>query len=189
MFRKTTRNSPRNNSRINRPGLLAGLLATGLSVPALAQSVPFPTYTTGPQPDGSYVVSDGTIITPAGTQVNIGIRVRAKAVALNPTGNHTAAVLTMGTSTANGNGAVEVFNTQTGAVLQSYSTLANTDSSGSHVGITYRPMVSTCCSARTAATLPSPKSVRRACSQTTPTSVFRSTAAPSKSKAQLLRIR
>ncbi|AXC15934.1 hypothetical protein ACPOL_6722 [Acidisarcina polymorpha] len=64
---------------------------------------------------------------------------RAKAVALNPTGNHTAAVLTMGTSAANGNGAVEVFDTKTGAVLQSYSSLAGTDSSGSHVGITYSP--------------------------------------------------
>ena len=130
----------RNHSRINPLPLLAGLLATGLSVPALlGQSVPFPTYVPGPQPDGSYVVSDGTIITPAGTQVNLGIRVRAKAIALNPTGNHTAAVLTMGTSKANGNGAVEVFNTQTGAVLQSYNTLGNTDSSGSHVGITYTP--------------------------------------------------
>jgi YVTN family beta-propeller protein len=105
----------------------------GLGVPALAQSVPFPTYTAGPQPDGSYVVSDGTIITPAGTQVGLGIRVRAKAVALNPTGNHTAAVLTMGSS------AVQVFNTQTGAVLQSYSAAGNTDSSATHAGITYTP--------------------------------------------------
>jgi YVTN family beta-propeller protein len=109
------------------------------SVPALAQSAPFPTYTVGPQPDGSYVVSNGTIITPAGTQVNLGIRVRAKAVALNPTGNQTAAVLTMGTSPSNGNGAVEVFNTKTGAVLQSYSSLAGKDSSGSHAGISYTP--------------------------------------------------
>jgi len=120
-------------------GTLAGLLVTGLSVPVLAQSVPFPTYSVGPQPDGSYVVSDGTIITPAGTQVDLGIRVRAKAIAVNPTGNHTAAVLTLGTSTSNGNGAVEVFDTKTGAVLQSYSAAGNTDSSGSHVGITYTP--------------------------------------------------
>ena len=126
--RKNSRNDSRNKSRISRLSLLAGLLSTGLSVPALAQSVPFPTYTVGPQPDGSYVVSDGTIINPAGIQVDLGIRVRAKAIALNPTGNHTAAVLTMGTSPSNGNGAVEVFNTQTGAVLQSYSTLGNTDS-------------------------------------------------------------
>ncbi|WP_353068173.1 alkaline phosphatase family protein [Tunturibacter empetritectus] len=131
-----TVNRPRNNS------LTAwfGLLSMGLSVSALAQSVPFPTYTVGPQPDGSYVVSDGTIITPAGTQVDLGIRVRAKAVALNPdTKTHTAAVLTMGTSPSNGNGAVEIFDTKTGAVLQSYSSLAGTDSSGSHAGITYTP--------------------------------------------------
>jgi YVTN family beta-propeller protein len=126
----------RNNSRINF--LLVGLLAVGLSVPALAQSVPFPTYTAGPQQNGSYVVSDGTIINPSGTQVNLGIRVRAKAIALNPTGNHTAAVLTMGTSTSNSNGAVEVFNTRTGVVLQSYS-FGGKDSTGSSTGITYTP--------------------------------------------------
>jgi YVTN family beta-propeller protein len=119
--------------------VLAGLLLTGLSVPALmGQSAQFPTYTPGPQTNGSFVVSDGTVITPAGIQVNLGIRVRAKAVAVNPTGNHTAAVLTMGTSVSNGNGAVEVFNTQTGAVLQSYS-FGGTDSRGSNLGITYTP--------------------------------------------------
>ncbi len=111
---------------------LAGLLAAGLSVPAFAgQSVPFPTYQTGPQPNGSWVVSSGQVITPAGIQVDLGIRVRAKAVALNPTGNHTAAVLTMGASQA-----VEVFDTQTGAVIQNYLTLGQ-DSSGSYSGITY----------------------------------------------------
>jgi YVTN family beta-propeller protein len=128
----------RNHSRIHRLSLLAGMLATGLSVAAHAQSVPFPTYTAGPQSNGTYVVSDGTIITPAGTQVNLGIRVRAKAVALNPTGNHTAAVLTMGVSTSNGNGAVEIFNTQTGTVLQNYS-FGGKDSHGSNLGITYTP--------------------------------------------------
>jgi YVTN family beta-propeller protein len=138
MSRKASQKT-RTDSRINRLLPLAGLLAAGLSIPVLAQSVPFPTYTVGPQPDGSYVVSDGTIITPAGTQVDLGIRVRAKAVALNPTGNHTAAVLTMGTSASNGNGPVEVFDTQTGKVLQSYSSAKGKDSSGSHVGITYTP--------------------------------------------------
>ena len=130
-------NNPVNKSRSSLLTVATALLS--MSVPALAQSAPFPTYTVGPQPDGSYVVSNGTIITPAGTQVNLGIRVRAKAVALNPTGNQTAAVLTMGTSPSNGNGAVEVFNTKTGAVLQSYSSLAGKDSSGSHAGITYTP--------------------------------------------------
>jgi len=129
----------RNHSRVKSLPLLTGLLVTGLSVPALmGQSAQFPTYTAGLQANGSYVVSDGKVITPAGTQVNLGIRVRAKAVAVNPTGNHTAAVLTMGTSTSNGNGAVEVFNTQTGFVLQSYS-FGGTDSHGSNLGITYTP--------------------------------------------------
>ena len=132
---------------------LLGLLATGLSVPALAQSVPFPTYspgentnaTTGPTYSkplaNPWVVSDGTIITPAGTQVYLGITTRAKAVALNPTGNHTAAVLQMGAPQA-----VTVFNIQTGAVLQTYSVpytsskgVASTDSDGSQEGIAYSP--------------------------------------------------
>jgi YVTN family beta-propeller protein len=134
-----SRNTIQTHSQINRSRLLAGLLVTGLSVPALlGQSVPFPTYQPGPQTNGTFVVSDGTIITPAGTQVDLGIRVRAKAVALNPTGNHTAAVLTLGTSVSNGNGAVEVFNTKTGAVLQSYS-FGGKDSHGSNLGITYTP--------------------------------------------------
>ena len=139
MSTRAHQETTRNKSGINRPTVLAGLLSIGFSVPALAQSVPFPTYTTGPQPGGSYVVSNGTIITPAGTQVNLGIRVRAKAVAVNPTGNHTAAVLTLGTNPANGNGVIEVFNTQTGAVLQSYNPAGGTDSSGSQGGIAYTP--------------------------------------------------
>ena len=87
---------------------LVGLLLMGLSVSALAQpSVPFPTYTPGENQNGTvgpnypstlpdpWVVSDGTIITPAGTPVYLGIRTRAKDVALNPLGNGTAAVLQM----------------------------------------------------------------------------------------------
>jgi len=132
------RNKSRNKSRKNlRP--LAGLMAAGLSFPGLAaaQNNLYPTYVTGPQPNGSWVVSDGQIINPAGTQVNLGIRVRAKAVALNPNlKTHTAAVLTMGTSADDGNGAVEVFDTTTGIVLQNYVTFG-LDSSGSYSGITY----------------------------------------------------
>ncbi len=62
------------------------LLAAGLCLPGLAagQSKEYPTYVTGPQKNGSWVVSDGQVITPAGTQVDLGIRVRAKAIALNP---------------------------------------------------------------------------------------------------------
>jgi hypothetical protein len=119
-------------SRAERLRPLAGLLAVGLSAPALAgPSVPFPTYQTGPQADGSIVVSNGQIINPAGIQVNLGIRVRAKAIAVNPNhATHTAAVLTLGASQA-----VEVFSTITGEVLQTYVPFG--DSSGSYSGITY----------------------------------------------------
>jgi YVTN family beta-propeller protein len=111
---------------------LAGLLAMGLAAPALAApSQPFPTYVAGPLPKGAYVVSTGQIITPAGTQVNLGIRVRAKAVAVNPAkGSRTGAVLTMGATQA-----VEVFDTMTGDILQEY--LPFQDASGSFGGISY----------------------------------------------------
>jgi YVTN family beta-propeller protein len=135
MSRKNkSRNKSRNRSRINRLRPLASMLAAGLSFPALAaaQSVPYPTYLTGPQPNGSWVVSSGQVINPAGLQVDLGIRVRAKAIALNPNlRSHTAAVLTMGATEA-----VEVFDTNTGVVLQDYLTLGQ-DSSGSYSGITY----------------------------------------------------
>ncbi len=127
--RSRTRNKSRN---CLRP--LAGLLAAGLSLPGLAaaQSKPYPTYATGPQPNGSWVVGDGQVLTPAGIQVDLGIRVRAKAVALNPNlKSHTAAVLTLGASQA-----VEVFDTNTGVVLQDYLALG-LDSSGSYSGIAY----------------------------------------------------
>src|SRR5579863_9319305 len=87
----------RNHSRIHPLHLLAGVLATGLSVPALlGQSVPFPTYVPGAQTNGTFVAASGQVITPAGTYVNLGTTTRAKAIALNPTGNNTAAVLQMG---------------------------------------------------------------------------------------------
>jgi YVTN family beta-propeller protein len=113
---------------------LAGLLAaTVLTAPALlGQSKEFPTYVTGPQPDGSWVVGNGQVLTPAGTQVNLGIRVRAKSIALNPnTATHTAAVLTLGSTQA-----VEIFDTRTGDVLQDYLSFG-VDPSGSYSGITY----------------------------------------------------
>src|SRR5580658_4616058 len=127
------RNRSRKKSRKNlRP--LAGLLAAGLSLPGLAaaQSQEYPTYFTGPQPNGSWVVSSGQIITPAGIQVDLGNQVRAKAVAVNPNlRTHTAAVLTLGAAEA-----VEVFDTNTGVVEQNYITFG-TDSSGSYSGIAY----------------------------------------------------
>lgn len=143
MSRKATRyrsrNRSRNKNRMKQLRPLAGLLAAGLSLPGLAaaQSKYYPTYFTGPQPNGSWVVSNGQVITPAGTQVNLGIRVRAKAIALNPIAKtHTAAVLTLGTSTDDGNGAVEIFDTDTGVVLQNYIPFG-VDSSGSYSGIAY----------------------------------------------------
>jgi len=143
MSRKASRNNSRNKSRINRLRLLAGLLSIGLSVPALAQSVQFPTYTPGENLSGSqgpdypstlphpWVASDGTILTPAGTQVYLGTTTRAKAVALDPLGNHTAAVLQMSAPQA-----VTIFNTKTGTVLQNYK-YNGTSSTGSATGIAY----------------------------------------------------
>jgi YVTN family beta-propeller protein len=140
MSQKRIRSHSRNKPRTKHLRPLAGLLATGLSLPGLAaaQSQQYPTYVVGPQSNGSWVVGNGQVITPAGTQVNLGIRVRAKAVALNPNASsHTAAVLTLGTSRSDGNGAVEVFDTRTGAVLQHYTPAGGSDPSGSYSGITY----------------------------------------------------
>jgi len=134
MSRRRSSKNFRSNSRKKRLRPLAGLLATGLCLPGLAagQSKLYPTYHTGPQKNGSWVVGDGQIITPAGTQINLGNNVRAKAIAMNPSAkSHTAAVLTLGAPEA-----VEVFDTNTGAVLQNYSPFGK-DSSGSYSGITY----------------------------------------------------
>jgi YVTN family beta-propeller protein len=111
---------------------LAGLLATGLVSPAVAKpSVPYPTYHVGKQADGNFVVSTGQIISPAGIDIVLGKRIRAKAVAVNPrVATHTAAVLQLGASNA-----VEVFDTLTGKIVQRYA--PNGDSSGSYSGITY----------------------------------------------------
>jgi YVTN family beta-propeller protein len=141
MSRKFFRNSSREQkkkSKIKRLSPLASLLAAGLGSAALAvaQSNPYPTYVAGPDPagwpNGSWVVSSGQVITPAGTQVDLGNNVRAKAIALNPN-NYTAAVLTLGAAEA-----VEVFDTNTGAVLQIYTALGG-DPSGSYNGIAYTP--------------------------------------------------
>jgi YVTN family beta-propeller protein len=141
MSRNKVRNNSRRKSRPNHLRPLTGLLAAGLGFSGLAAAqsqLYYPTYVTGPQTNGSWVVSSGQIINPAGTQVNLGIEVRAKAIALNPnTKTHTAAVLTMGTYASNGNGAVEVFDTTTGAVLQNYIPAGGNDPSGSYSGITY----------------------------------------------------
>jgi YVTN family beta-propeller protein len=140
-FQNNSRKKSRNKSQINRLRPLAGLLAAGLSLPPLAAAQfnkYYPTYYTGPQPNGSWVVSSGQIITPAGKQVNLGDRVRAKAIALNPNvRTHTAAVLTLGVSSSDVTaGAVEIFDTASGVVLQDYVTFG-TDASGSYSGIAY----------------------------------------------------
>jgi YVTN family beta-propeller protein len=135
MLRKLYRNSLREKkSKIKRLSPLASLLAVGLGSTglAIAQSSPYPTYVAGPQKNGSWVVSSGQVLTPAGTEVDLGDNVRAKAIALNPNPqSHTAAVLTLGAAEA-----VEVFDTATGVVLQNYITLGH-DSSGSYSGIAY----------------------------------------------------
>jgi len=135
MAGKKSRRKSRSKEQIHSLRPLAGLLAAGLTVPAFGgSSVEFPTYVTGPQPNGSFVVSSGQVITPEGTQVDLGIRVRAKAIALNPNhATHTAAVLTLGATQA-----VEVFDTQSGEVLQEYLVLGQ-DPSGSYSGISYSP--------------------------------------------------
>ncbi len=134
-------------SWLRRLPLLVALMAAVLSFATLAaaQSTEFPTYQVGTNQNGSvgpnypstladpWVVSDGTIITPAGTTVYLGITTRAKAVALNPnTSTHTAAVLQMGAPQA-----VTVFNTLTGAVVQNYKPFSS--KSGSSTGISYTP--------------------------------------------------
>jgi len=142
-----------NKSWMRRLPLFVGLLAA-LSVSALAQSTEFPTYTpgentsatTGPEftapLSNPWVVSDGTIIAPAGTQVYLGTTTRAKAIALNPTGSGTAAVLQMGAPQS-----VSIFcvasagcdgGTYTqGQVMQNY--IPSKTNSGSSMGITYTP--------------------------------------------------
>jgi YVTN family beta-propeller protein len=95
--------------------------------------------TVGPQQDGSIVVSDNQRLTPAGTIIELGSLVRAKAIAINPNSKTTSgAVLLMGATQP-----VIVFNTVTGQVLQRFTpTLAKgadvkSGSSGSFTGITY----------------------------------------------------
>ena len=143
-----------NKSWMWRLPLSVGLLAAALSVSALGQSQEFPTYTPGENTSAStgptysaplsdpWVVSDGTIITPAGTQVYLSTTTRAKAIALNPTGNGTAAVLQMGAPQS-----VSIFcvasagcdgGTYTqGQVMQNY--IPSKTNSGSSMGITYTP--------------------------------------------------
>ncbi len=144
MFSTRPQKSSRSLPSRSQQTIAAIVLAAGSGTIAFAQSVPFPTYKLGENKDAAkgpnypsnlptpWVVSSGQIITPAGTQVYLGTTTRAKAVALNPSGNHTAAVLQMGAPQA-----ITVFNTRTGAILQTYSASAGKDADGSTTGITY----------------------------------------------------
>jgi len=140
MSRKDRQKQTDREVRAERLRPLAALLAAGLCAPALAQpSSQYPTYSAGPGPNGSWILGNGQVITPAGKQVYLGIKVRAKQVALDPTaGSHDAAVLTMGASNA-----VQVFDTHTGVVTQNFSPTTGsgntTDSSGSFGGIAFSP--------------------------------------------------
>ena len=127
----------------NRPASVVACVVSaliGASTAAMAgPSTQFPTYTVGPQSNGSYVMSTGQIITPAGTVINLTDNlsgtvspVRAKAIALNPVNHNYASVLLMGASSA-----VDVINLATGKITQQYKPFS--DSSGSFTGITYSP--------------------------------------------------
>ncbi|HEY3935966.1 MAG TPA: hypothetical protein VGL97_00930 [Bryobacteraceae bacterium] len=120
--------------------LLTSFLVSALTgTPQAVRSVDTPNRTVGPQNDGSIVVSDNQTLTPAGTVVQLGSPVRAKAIALNPNSKtRSGAVLLMASPQP-----VIVFNTVTGQVLQRFSpTIVNgtaftSNKAGSFTGITY----------------------------------------------------
>ena len=130
---------------------LAGLFALALAVPVWAApeapdptppQAPVPASATrvvGPQRNGSIVASDNQLLTPAGTVVQLGSPVVAKAVAVNP--NHrtrTGAVLMMAAAQP-----IIVFSTTTGEVIQRYvpvssnGTTYTNNTHGSFTGVTY----------------------------------------------------
>ena len=130
---------------------LAGLFALALAVPGWAApeapdpsppqvpAGPAATRTVGPQRNGSIVASDNQLLTPAGTVVQLGSPVVAKAVAVNP--NHrtrTGAVLLMAAAQP-----IIVFSTTTGEVIQRYvpvtsnGTTFTNNTRGSFTGVTY----------------------------------------------------
>ena len=118
-------------------------LLTGFLVSALAGTpqtiADSPNRTVGPQKDGSIVASDNQTLTPAGTIVQLGSPVRAKAVALNPNSkSRSGAVLLMGSPQP-----IIVFDTVTGQVLQRFAPTTvrgaafTSDKTGSFTGIGY----------------------------------------------------
>ena len=121
------------NSTSLTPVAGIAVLALALASPASADpSAQFPTYTVGPQANGSSVASTAQILTPAGQQVDLGTHVRVKAVALSPN-SQTAAVLTMGNSVA-----VQIVNLLTGMVTATFTPTQNPNAfGGSFAGITF----------------------------------------------------
>ena len=106
---------------------------------AATSQVGSPSRTVGPQQDGSIVASTNQTLTPAGTIVELGAPVRAKAIAVNPNQKtSSAAVLLMGSPQP-----LIIFNTATGRVLQRFipsdvTAVSEKDrSAGSFNGITY----------------------------------------------------
>src|SRR6185437_916478 len=102
--------------------MVSALIAAASTAAVAAPSTEFPTYTVGPQTNGSYVMSTGQVITPAGKQINLSIGLtgtaaptRAKQVVMNPTNPNFAAVLLMGAASA-----VDVINLSTGVITQQY---------------------------------------------------------------------
>jgi YVTN family beta-propeller protein len=117
--------------------MVSALITAASAAATAGPSTEFPTYTVGPQSNGSYVMSTGQVITPAGQVINLNNNltgtvspVRAKKVVLNPVNHNYAAVLLMGASSA-----VDVINLSTGQITQQY--IPFKDKSGSFTGITY----------------------------------------------------
>ena len=125
---------------------LAGLFMFAIAAPGLSQAQPAMTRTVGPQKNGSVVASDNQLLTPAGTVVQLGSPVRAKAIAINPNKRtETAAVLLMNSAEP-----IIVFNTKTGQVIQRYVPVSSSftnNTAGSFTGLTYNS-----CSAKTTRT-------------------------------------
>ncbi len=118
---------------------MVSMLALAIAAPGVAAAADTQTRTVGTQLNGSIVASDNQTLTPAGTTVQLGSPVRAKAIAVNPnTATHSAAVLLMSAAEP-----VIVFDTKTGAVLQRYIPVVGSGSTaapvatGSFTGITY----------------------------------------------------
>jgi YVTN family beta-propeller protein len=98
-----------------------------------------PERTVGPQRDGSIVASSNQTLTPAGTIIDLGSPVVAKAVALNPNSRtRSGAVLLMDSPQP-----IVIFDTESGRVLQRFiptgadGTAFHSDKAGSFNGIAY----------------------------------------------------